>query len=53
MLADVLRGLPKVQGFIFTHVEGHGARDDHDWTLLARDRVVGYTLQVRVDIVLN
>ena len=53
MLADVLRSIPKVQGFNFTHIEGHGAQDEHDSTLSARDRVVGYTPQVRVDIVLD
>ena len=53
MLADVLRDIPPVQGFIFTKVEGHGAQDEHDSTLSARDRVVGYTPQVRVDIVLD
>ena len=53
MLADVLRDIPPVQGFIFTKVEGHGAQDEHDSTLSARDRVVGYTPQVRVDIVLE
>ena len=53
MLADTLRGIPKVQGFNFTHIEGHGAQDERDPTLSARDRVVGYTPQVRVDIVLE
>ena len=53
MLADTLRGIPKVQGFNFTHIEGHGAQDERDPTLSARDRVVGYTPQVRVDIVLD
>ncbi len=52
-LADVLRGLKTVQGFTFTHVEGHGAQDDRDPALSARDRVVGYTPHVRVDIVLE
>ena len=53
MLADTLRSIPKVQGFNFTHIEGHGAQDERDPTLSARDRVVGYTPQVRVDIVLE
>ena len=53
MLADMLRSIPKVQGFNFTHIEGHGAQDERDPTLSARDRVVGYTPQVRVDIVLE
>lgn len=52
-LADVLRGLKPVSGFTFSHVEGHGAQDERDPSLSARDRVVGYTPHVRVDIVLD
>jgi nitrogen regulatory protein P-II 1 len=52
-LADMLRGIKPVSGFTFTHVEGHGAQDVRDPSLSARDRVVGYTPHVRVDILLN
>jgi len=52
-LADMLRGLKQVTGFTFTHVEGHGAPDERDPTLSARDRVVGYTPHVRADILLK
>ena len=52
-LADTLRSFSQVSGFTFTQVEGHGAQADHDPTLSARDRVVGYTPQVRVDILLE
>jgi nitrogen regulatory protein P-II 1 len=52
-LADVLRGLGAVEGFTFTSVEGHGPQDERDPQLSARDRVVGYTPHVRVDIVLD
>ena len=52
-LSDVLRGLKPVQGFTFTHVEGHGAQDSRDPSLSARDLVVGYTPHVRVDIILE
>lgn len=52
-LADLLRGSERVQGFTFTHVEGHGPQDEEDPQLSARDRVVGYTPQVRVDILLE
>lgn len=52
-LADVLRGLKEVEGFTFTSVESHGPQDEHDPQLSARDRVVGYTPHVRVDIVLE
>ena len=50
-LADLLRALPAISGFTFTHVEGHGTQDENDPALSARDRVVGYTPHVRVDIV--
>ena len=52
-LADGLRGLKQVSGFTFTHVEGHGTQDERDPSLSARDRVVGYTPHVRVDIMLK
>ena len=52
-LADVLRALPEVTGFTFTLVESHGPQDERDAFLSARDRVVGYTPHVRVDIVLR
>lgn len=52
-VADVLRGLDRIQGFTFTHVEGHGAQAEHDPFLSARDKVVGYTPRVRVDIFLE
>ena len=51
-LADTLRALPEVPGFTFTHIESHGPQDERDPSLSARDRVVGYTPHVRVDIVL-
>ena len=52
-LADTLRSLKQLSGFTFTPVEGHGTQDERDPTLSARDRVVGYTPQVRVDILLD
>jgi nitrogen regulatory protein P-II 1 len=52
-LADLLRSLPQVSEFTFTHIEGHGAQDERDPTLSARDRVVGYTPQIRVDVVIG
>ena len=52
-LSDVLRGLAQVQGFTFSRVERHGAQDDRDPSLSARDRVVGYVPHVRVDILLE
>lgn len=52
-LADLLRSLPQVSQFTFTHIEGHGAQDERDPSLSARDYVVGYTPQVRVDILID
>ncbi|MBZ0070121.1 MAG: DUF3240 family protein [Gammaproteobacteria bacterium] len=52
-LADQLRNLRQVSGFTFCHVEGHGAQVESDPFLSARDKVVGYTPRVRVDILLD
>ena len=53
-LADQLRGMEKqVSGFTFSHVEGHGVQVESDPFLSARDKVVGYTPRVRVDILLE
>lgn len=52
-LADTLRSLDQVQGFTFTHVEGHGTHIEHDPFQSARDRVVGYVPRIRVDILLE
>lgn len=52
-LADQLRNLKQVSGFTFSHVEGHGAQAESDPFLSARDKVVGYTPRVRVDILLD
>jgi nitrogen regulatory protein P-II 1 len=52
-LADTLHSLKQVTGFTFIHVEGHGPQAEYDPTLSARDRVIGYTPHVRVDILLK
>ncbi len=52
-LADQLRSLDQVPGFTFSHVEGHGVQIEDDAFLSARDKVVGYTPRVRVDILLE
>ena len=52
-LADRLRAMEHVSGFTFSNVEGHGVQVEHDPFLSARDRVVGYTPRVRVDILLE
>ncbi len=51
-LADSLRALDQVQGFTFTHVEGHSHHSEEDPFLSARDKVVGYVPRVRVDVLL-
>jgi len=52
-LADKLRSLDAVQGFTFSHAEGHGSQAENDPFLSTRDKVVGYTPRVRVDILLG
>jgi nitrogen regulatory protein P-II 1 len=52
-LADQLRGMEQVSGFTFCHVEGHGVQVESDPFLSARDKVVGYTPRIRVDILLK
>lgn len=51
-LADCMRGL-NLETFIFSHVEEHSAQLEHDAFLSARDRVVGYVPQVRVDVIVD
>jgi len=51
-LADKLRALEPIEGFTFTHVEGHSHHSEEDPFLSARDKVVGYVPRVRVDILL-
>jgi len=52
-LADHLRTQEQVSGFTFCLVEGHGVQTDDDHLLSARDKVVGFTPRVRVDILLE
>jgi len=52
-LADHLRGMAQISGFSFSHIEGHGVQVESDPFLSARDKVVGYTPRVRVDILLE
>lgn len=52
-LADTLHSLEQVSEFTFIQIEGHSAQDEYDPTLSARDRVIGYTPHVRVDILLK
>jgi len=52
-LADHLRSIAHVSGFTFSHAEGHGVQVETDPFLSERDKVVGYTPRVRVDILLQ
>jgi len=52
-LADLLRAHKHVPGFTFSHVEGHGVQAENNPFLSMRDKVVGYTPRVRVDILLE
>jgi len=48
-----LHSMEQVSGFTFSHVEGHGVEAEDDAFLSARDKVVGYTPRIRVDILLE
>ena len=50
-VTDHLRALG-VAGFTVTHVEGHDDHTAKDRILSARDRVVGFVPQVRVEVLL-
>lgn len=52
-LSDQLRSMEQISGFTFSHAEGHGIQVENDSFLSARDKVVGYTPRVRVDILLQ
>ncbi len=51
-LADCLRGL-QLDSFMFSHIEEHSSQLKQDAFLSARDKVVGYVPQVRVDVLLE
>lgn len=51
-MADLLRDIQVVKGFTFTPVQGHGSRVDTDPFLSNRDRVVGYTPRIKVEVML-
>jgi nitrogen regulatory protein P-II 1 len=51
-LADLLRSL-QLNNFMFSHIEEHSTQLEHDPFLSARDKVVGYVPQVRVDLILE
>lgn len=53
VLADTLRALSGVAAFTFARIESHDAQEAGDASLSARDRVVGYTPHVRVDLILE
>ena len=52
-LTAQLRNLKPISGFTFSHVEGHGVEAEDDAFLSARDKVVGYTPRIRLDILLE
>lgn len=52
-MADQLRSLEQVSGFTFNHAEGRGVQVESNPFLSARDKVVGYTPRIRVDILLE
>ena len=52
-VTDELHNLKQVSGFTFSHVEGHGIETESDGYLSARDKSVGYTTRVRLDILVD
>lgn len=52
-LSDQLRSMEQISGFTFSSAEGHGVQVETDPYLSSRDKVVGYTPRVRVDILLE
>lgn len=52
-LSDLLRSLGEVNGFTFTHVEGHGAEIEKDGFLAAHDEAVGFVPRIRTDLLLQ
>ncbi|PCI44602.1 MAG: hypothetical protein COB41_03895 [Proteobacteria bacterium] len=52
-LADILRSMDCIKEFTFSQVQGHGAQDTKDAFLSMRDRVVGYSPHIRVEIMLE
>ena len=51
-LSDYLRS-QKLETFMFNHIEEHSSHVEKDSFLSARDKVVGYVPQVRLDAILS
>jgi len=51
-LADFLRS-QQLETFMFSHIEEHSSHVKQDSFLSARDKVVGYVPQVRLDVILS
>jgi nitrogen regulatory protein P-II 1 len=52
-VADLLHSIDIIEGFTLTSVEGHGPQPENDSLLSIRDKVVGYTPHVRIDLILE
>lgn len=52
-IADILRSIEIIDGFTLTNVEGHGAQSENDPFISTRDKVVGYTPHIRIDLLLE
>ncbi|MDQ6962798.1 MAG: DUF3240 family protein [Mariprofundaceae bacterium] len=52
-LAQHLKKMKQIQGFSFSHVEGHGLGYEKDDFLSARDEVLASSPRLRVDIILS
>jgi len=52
-LNDYLNSTKQVPGFTISHVEGHGLEVEDDAFLSARDKTIGHTPRLRIDILLE
>lgn len=52
-LTNLLNGIEQVQGFSIIQVEGHGIESEKDAFLSAREKVVGSSPRVQLDIILQ
>jgi len=52
-LTNLLNRIEQVKGFTLSHVEGHGIESERDAFLSAREKVVGSSAKIQIDIVLQ
>lgn len=52
-ILDELQSLKFISGYTITHVEGHGTEYENDPFASAREKSLGYTNRLKLDIVLD